>query len=285
LWRLAGQHFGDDKDAWGGWWNESGGKPRFEPGKVYPKPDDDGQASNHASAAPVVVRTLPEAGDIAVDPALTEIRVTFSREMSSGSWSCVGGGVSFPGSENGIVHFTNGNHTFVIPVDLKPDHFYRMWLNSVRHTGFKDAGGTPAEPYLLTFKTLAADGRANPIQYPGIVSVFPSDGDTAIDPGTKEFVVTFDEAMDGGMSWVGQIPTTGPGRWDTDMKTCRLPVSLEADTGYTFWLNNGVYQNFSNTRGVPAVSTRINFRTMTPELLGDGQSVDGRPRMMSTREK
>src|ERR1041385_2118197 len=39
------------------------------------------------SAPPVVVKTVPVAGATDVDPALTEIRVTFSKPMQDGSWS------------------------------------------------------------------------------------------------------------------------------------------------------------------------------------------------------
>ena len=40
-----------------------------------------------AAAPPVVVKTTPEAGMDKVDPTMTEIKVTFSKDMSDGSWS------------------------------------------------------------------------------------------------------------------------------------------------------------------------------------------------------
>ena len=39
------------------------------------------------SAPPVVVRTAPPAGADDVDPATTEIRVTYSKQMQAGAWS------------------------------------------------------------------------------------------------------------------------------------------------------------------------------------------------------
>jgi hypothetical protein len=42
------------------------------------------------TVAPVVVKTVPEAGATDVDSAITEIRVTFSKPMQDGSWSWVG---------------------------------------------------------------------------------------------------------------------------------------------------------------------------------------------------
>ena len=41
------------------------------------------------SVPPVVVKTVPEAGAGEVDPKLTEIKVTFSKDMQDGSWSWV----------------------------------------------------------------------------------------------------------------------------------------------------------------------------------------------------
>jgi hypothetical protein len=39
------------------------------------------------SVPPVVVKTVPEAGVAQVDPGLTEIQVTFSKDMQGGTWS------------------------------------------------------------------------------------------------------------------------------------------------------------------------------------------------------
>lgn len=40
-----------------------------------------------ATAPPVVVKTVPEAGSDGVDPAVTEIKVTYSKDMMDRSWS------------------------------------------------------------------------------------------------------------------------------------------------------------------------------------------------------
>ncbi|HWC59753.1 MAG TPA: Ig-like domain-containing protein, partial [Verrucomicrobiae bacterium] len=44
-------------------------------------------AQNIDAMAPVVVKTIPEAGTKDVAPGVMEIKVTFSKEMSDGSWS------------------------------------------------------------------------------------------------------------------------------------------------------------------------------------------------------
>jgi hypothetical protein len=41
------------------------------------------------SLPPVVVKTVPEAGGDKVDPCITEIKITFSKDMQDGSWSWV----------------------------------------------------------------------------------------------------------------------------------------------------------------------------------------------------
>ena len=102
---------------------------------------------------PVVVRTIPESGDAGVDPALTQITVTFSKEMRGRAWSWVTlSKESFP-QITGEIHYLPGNRTCVAPVKLEPDHTYAIYLNTDRFTNFKDTSGKPALPYLLVFRT------------------------------------------------------------------------------------------------------------------------------------
>ncbi|HVX13517.1 MAG TPA: Ig-like domain-containing protein [Pirellulales bacterium] len=105
------------------------------------------------SAPPVVVKTVPAAGTADVDPATTEIQVTFSKEMQDGSWSwCVAGDDSFP-ETTAKPKYQAGQRTCVLPVKLKPGKTYAVWLNTEKFQNFKDAQGRPAVPYLLIFKT------------------------------------------------------------------------------------------------------------------------------------
>jgi HEAT repeat protein len=106
-----------------------------------------------ASAPPVVVQTAPVAGDTAVDPALTEIRVTYSKAMQDGSWSwSTWGEENFPEMVGEPKYLADGR-TCVAKVKLQPGKFYAIWLNSDKFKNFKDADGRPAVPYLLTFTT------------------------------------------------------------------------------------------------------------------------------------
>lgn len=105
------------------------------------------------SAPPVVVRTVPEAGAGEVDPATTEVRVTFSKEMQDGSWSwATAGQESFPETP-GKPRYDAHRRTCTLPVKLRPGRTYAIWVNGPKFRNFKDAQGQPAVPYLLVFKT------------------------------------------------------------------------------------------------------------------------------------
>jgi hypothetical protein len=105
------------------------------------------------SAPPVVVKTVPEAGADAVDPAIPEIRVTYSKAMQDGSWSwSTASQDTFP-ETTGKPKYDQDERTCILPVKLQPGKTYAIWLNSQKFRNFKDARGNPAVPYLLIFKT------------------------------------------------------------------------------------------------------------------------------------
>src|SRR5262249_61632137 len=103
---------------------------------------------------PVVVRTVPQAGDTQVDAAkVKEIRVTFSKEMTDKSWSVsTVSKDSFP-KFAGDIRYDKDRRTCVLPVKLEPGKTYALWLNSEKFHNFKDADGNSAVPYLLVFQT------------------------------------------------------------------------------------------------------------------------------------
>ena len=105
------------------------------------------------TAPPVVVKTVPEAGDMKVDPATTEIQVTFSKKMQNGSWSWSSVSEETTPQTTGKPHYLADGKTCVLPVTLEPGKTYGFWLNSQKFRGFKDAKGQPAIPYLLIFET------------------------------------------------------------------------------------------------------------------------------------
>lgn len=105
------------------------------------------------SVPPVVVKTIPEAGTDTVDPKLTEIKVTFSKEMEDGNWSWATlSKESFP-EVSGKPKYLTDKRTCVLPVKLEPGKTYAIWLNSEQHGNFKGTDSQSAVPYLLVFKT------------------------------------------------------------------------------------------------------------------------------------
>ena len=112
------------------------------------------QAPSAASMPPVVVSTVPQSGDLAVDPAIKEIRVTFSKEMMTNEmWSWVQvNEATFP-KVVAKSHYLQDKRTCVLPVKLEPGNSYIIWVNSESHNSFRDLANRPAVPYLLAFQT------------------------------------------------------------------------------------------------------------------------------------
>jgi len=90
---------------------------------------------------PVVVKSVPEAGADGVDPKLTEIKVTFRKEMQDGSWSwamlCED---SFP-KVDGKPMYLRDKRTCLLPVKLGPGKTNAVWVNKGKFRHFKDADG------------------------------------------------------------------------------------------------------------------------------------------------
>jgi RNA polymerase sigma-70 factor (ECF subfamily) len=108
---------------------------------------------------PVVVKTVPTAGAADVDPATTEIKVTFSKDMTDKSWSWSSlSDDTFPKTAgDDPIHYEKDKRTCVLKVKLEAGKTYAVWVNSEKFANFKDADGRPAVPYLLVFQTKKAD--------------------------------------------------------------------------------------------------------------------------------
>jgi RNA polymerase sigma-70 factor (ECF subfamily) len=105
------------------------------------------------SMPPAVVKTVPEAGASDVDPKLTEIKVTFSKDMQGGSWSwAMLAQANFP-KMDGKPKYLADKRTCVLPVKLESGKVYAIWVNSAKFENFKDTDGRSAVPYLLVFRT------------------------------------------------------------------------------------------------------------------------------------
>lgn len=104
-----------------------------------------------ADFAPVVVSSVPQAGDKAVSPGLTQITVTFSKDMDGQgvSWVTVPAG-TFPDVDNPSYA---DKRTARLGVTLEPDTTYALGTNGGEFQNFRDSNGTPALPWQLVFHT------------------------------------------------------------------------------------------------------------------------------------
>jgi RNA polymerase sigma-70 factor (ECF subfamily) len=105
------------------------------------------------SAAPVVVKTVPEAGSKDVAPGIVELRVKFSKPMTDQSWSWSTAWKDSTPEGIGMPKYEADQKTCVLKVKLEPNKTYGYWINSQNFHGFKDQQGRTAIPYLLVFKT------------------------------------------------------------------------------------------------------------------------------------
>jgi hypothetical protein len=100
---------------------------------------------------------------------------------------------------------------------------------------------------------------------PTVLKAAPDNGAKDVDPGLKEFRVTFDQPMSsGGMSIVGGGPSfpkfVGKGRW-ADERTLVMTWQLEGEHDYWLSINSDRFTNFRSRQGESAVPYPISFRT------------------------
>ncbi len=105
------------------------------------------------AGTPVVVEMDPPNDATDVSPAIAQIHVTFSVAMGPDYSWCVGG-PTFPGAGGGAKPFWSADQkTCTLPVNLAPNTFYELGLNSRSFKNFKSASGVPLTPVLYSFST------------------------------------------------------------------------------------------------------------------------------------
>jgi RNA polymerase sigma-70 factor (ECF subfamily) len=105
------------------------------------------------TAPPVVVATEPRAGADDVDPGLTEIKITFSKEMQDGNFALAQlSKQTFP-QTTGKPKYLGDKRTCVLPVKLEPGKTYVIALNKPPYDSFMDKEKRKALQYLLVFET------------------------------------------------------------------------------------------------------------------------------------
>ena len=216
---------------------------------------------------PRIVATSPKIGETEVNPNLTEITVTFDRDMGKGfSWT--GGGPDYPTGPEGQKPQWRDKRTCVLPVKLQAAHYYRVGINSTSFQNFRSGDGEPARPSAVYFTTQgASEELKRKATKPMIVGLEPKNGTKDVDPTLKELRVTFNVPMGEGFSWTGsgpQFPIIPEGKkptWTEDHKTCVLPVELNPGSAYRMGLNSPSHKNFQSAGGVSLDPVTYTFNT------------------------
>jgi hypothetical protein len=118
-----------------------------------------GESRRAPAKTPQIVSMTPPNDAKDVDPAITELRVTFNVPMAGGfSWT--GSGPHFPKTTH-LPHWTADGKTCILPVELKPDWDYRLGLNSPSFKNFRSRSGVPLEPVVYRFTTRGATAEAS----------------------------------------------------------------------------------------------------------------------------
>ena len=102
---------------------------------------------------PSVVQTFPTTGSTDVNPAITEISVTFSEPMSDGNWSWAYSTKEMFPEITGQPYYMPGLTKNILPVRLESTRKYEIWINSQEFANFKDQAGNSAKPFRFVFKT------------------------------------------------------------------------------------------------------------------------------------
>jgi len=102
--------------------------------------------------APVVVKTVPEAGSKDVPPGEFEVKITFSKDMADQAWSLCTVWENSDPKGIGKIHYEADHRTCALKVKLEPGKTYGWWINSPQFHHFQDTQHHSAVPYLLVFK-------------------------------------------------------------------------------------------------------------------------------------
>jgi len=218
------------------------------------------------SVPPEVVSTSPQVGASGIDPAIKEIKATFDQDMNTQGYSWTGGGEFFPQTSSKPQWLDA--RTCVLPVNLREGRFYRVGINSSSYQDFKSVNGVPAFPSAIYFATRGAGPKdLAALKPPKVVSLSPANGTTDVTPGTIRAVVTFDQPMEKGMSFVimddqGSFPkTAGQPVWSSDGKSITVTFVLEPNRSYAVGLNSQHHINFTSDHGVPLAPVIWKFQT------------------------
>ncbi len=221
------------------------------------------------SFPPVVVRTMPESGDLSVDPTTDRMEVEFSKAMADQAWSWVQVGLPLPdiagvSYEGDYVNVAEG-------VVMEADTAYRIWINDPygTYSAFQDRRGLSAVPYPLAFHT--GDGSDSSVLSgleAAVVGSVPAHGEDGVDPSLERIEVTFSKDMDpSAFGWLSDGDETAleieEEGWDGD-RTAWATVTLDPGTTYAVWINKNNRGDFADANGDLSAPWLLVFRTAVP---------------------
>jgi RNA polymerase sigma factor (sigma-70 family) len=126
------------------------GNPGARPGTLVPVAAPQPPITSVADAAPAIVSTTPPAGATDVDPALTEIRITFSKEVDTARFEALGtvDKERFPTTTAAASASAEDKHIWTLPVKLEAGKTYVIPV-------FNATGSEKRRsfPYVLVFET------------------------------------------------------------------------------------------------------------------------------------
>lgn len=117
-----------------------------------------GDADDWDPEAPRVVSTVPADGARGVDPDLFALVARFSESMQPSEWSWVAES-GHPVPEIAGVPFYVDDVTNVLPVRLRPETTYVIWVNSpsdAEYRKFQSEAGVSARAHRVSFETGAS---------------------------------------------------------------------------------------------------------------------------------
>lgn len=103
---------------------------------------------------------------------------------------------------------------------------------------------------------------------PVVVKTFPVAGDELVATSTKELRITFSKDMLTNNMWScvmiskSTFPkVSGKIKFDTDKRTCIIPVTLEENKTYALWINSKKFNSFRDVSNKPAIPYLLVFQT------------------------
>jgi beta-lactamase regulating signal transducer with metallopeptidase domain len=143
------------------------------------------QSTTTKVSEPIVIDTKPDNYANDISPGNGKLSVTFNQPMADDSWAWVRWNYPFP-QITGEPHYDATKTTCTLPVRLEPGRAYLVMINSESYTGFVNAKGTAARPYVMVFATRDKNGNPTPIPEDMLAKAKETNAIKSTQPHTQE---------------------------------------------------------------------------------------------------